>query len=814
MQDFEKLASFYLGRSIDAVGGRPGPDPYLYDAKDLTTHAVCVGMTGSGKTGLCVSLLEEAALDGIPVLAIDPKGDLGNLLLTFPDLRPEDFRPWVDPGEALRKGLTEDQFAAQIAKTWQKGLGEWGQDGDRIRRLRAAADFAIYTPGSDAGLPISILGSFQAPSAELAGNEEAFRDRILTATSGLLALVGIAADPLQSREHILVSKLLEDSWRAGKDLDIASLIQGVASPPFQQVGVFPLDAFFPSGDRMALAMRLNNLLASPGFGAWLKGPSLDVQRLLWTETGKPRVSILSIAHLSDEERMFFVTYLLNEVVAWMRGQSGTTSLRAILYMDEVFGYLPPTANPPSKRPLLTLLKQARAFGLGCVLATQNPVDLDYKAISNAGTWFLGRLQTERDKNRILDGLEGASASTGAAFDRGETERILSGLQSRQFLVNNVHDDGPVLLHTRWAMSYLRGPLTREQIRRLMDGAAKATPPAARRKAPVGVAAASTADAPESQGPPPVAADTKVRFIPLSRPVEKEGELVYRPSLLGLAQEHFISSRDGVDEWRQERIFCPLDDEDELDPWADEEETPSAIEDLEDTPEEGAAFAPLPADAQKASGVKRWRRLLKDHVYKTRDIKIFKCKKLKQVSQPGESEGDFRVRLAQAAREKRDLEIEKLRKRYGPKLARLQDRIRRAEQKVERERSQLKQQKVQTAISFGTTLLGALFGRKIASRGNIGRAATAARGLGRAARESGDVSRALETLESLRPRVEELEAQFEEDAAAVRAAYDVDLLDLDSKVIRPRKSDIRVDDMVVVWTPWRVDGVRDAEPLFD
>ncbi|MCA9086899.1 MAG: ATP-binding protein, partial [Planctomycetaceae bacterium] len=209
-------------------------------------------------------------------------------------------------------------------------------------------------------------------------------------------------------------------------------------PPFDRIGVIGLENFYPQADRFQLAMLLNNLLASPGFSSWMEGESLDIQKMLYSPDGKPRFTILSIAHLSEAERMFFVTIFLNEVVSWMRAQSGTSSLRAILYMDEVFGYFPPTANPPSKTPMLTLLKQARAFGLGVVLATQNPVDLDYKGLSNAGTWFIGRLQTERDKARVLDGLEGASAAAGHAFDRRQMEVILSGLGSRVFLLNNVH----------------------------------------------------------------------------------------------------------------------------------------------------------------------------------------------------------------------------------------------------------------------------------------------------------------------------------------------------------------------------------------
>jgi DNA helicase HerA-like ATPase len=400
MQDFERLGVFYLGRTYDLAARKPDDGLLLYDSKDLTTHAVCVGMTGSGKTGLCINLLEEAAIDSIPAIVIDPKGDLSNLLLTFPQLQATDFEPWIDPEEAKRASVTPAQLAATTAEQWKKGLAEWGQDGARIQRLRDAVDMAIYTPGSSAGLPLTVLRSFDAPPASTRDNNEAMREAVSAAASGLLGLLGIDADPLKSREHILLSNVLDRAWRDSRNLDMAALIRAIQTPGFDKVGVMDLESFFPAKERFELAMQLNNLLASPGFSAWMEGEPLDVQRLLYTPEGKPRLAILSIAHLTDAERMFFVTILLSEAIGWMRGQSGTSSLRAILYMDEIFGFFPPISNPPSKAPMLTLLKQARAFGLGVVLATQNPVDLDYKGLANCGTWFLGRLQTERDKQRV------------------------------------------------------------------------------------------------------------------------------------------------------------------------------------------------------------------------------------------------------------------------------------------------------------------------------------------------------------------------------------------------------------------------------
>ena len=438
--DFEKLGAFYLGRPVDADSGEDLPVPFLYDSKDLTTHAVIVGMTGSGKTGLAISMLEEALIDGVPIIAIDPKGDLGNLLLTFPKLKASDFRPWVDEGAATRKGQTPDEYAASEARKWREGLASWGQGPDRLRKLEASAERVLYTPGSRSGTPLSILRSLDAPPPELLEDDEALRERIMASVSGLLGLLGIAADPIQSREHILLSTLVDRAWREGRNLDMASLIHQIQKPPVERVGILDVETFFPADDRFGLAMRLNNLLASPGFSAWLEGEPLDISRMLRAPDGRPRLSIVSIAHLSDAERMFVVTLLLGQLVSWMRTQSGSQSLRAILYMDEVFGYFPPTANPPSKTPMLTLLKQARAYGVGCVLATQNPVDLDYKGLSNCGTWLLGRLQTERDKARVIDGLESADGGGATGLDRATLEKTLSTLDSRVFLMNNVHED--------------------------------------------------------------------------------------------------------------------------------------------------------------------------------------------------------------------------------------------------------------------------------------------------------------------------------------------------------------------------------------
>lgn len=802
---YEKLGAFYLGRPHDPETGETADVPLLYDSKDLQTHGVCVGMTGSGKTGLCVTLLEEAAIDGIPSLVIDVKGDLGNLLLTFPELAPEDFRPWIDEAEAGREGIDADELARQKAELWQSGLAKWDQDGERIRKLRESAEFAIYTPGSEAGLPLSILSSFAAPPTELAADPDLMRERLSTTAASLLGLMGIDADPIRSREAIYLSSLLDHAWRQGRDLDLGALIQLIQEPPFERVGVMPIDSFYPSKDRFELAMSLNNLLASPSFQSWMKGEPLDVDRMLYTETGKPRVAIFSIAHLSDSERMFFVSLLLNQTLGWMRTRSGTSSLRALVYMDEIFGYLPPVGNPPSKVPMLTLLKQARAFGVGMLLATQNPVDLDYKALSNIGTWFLGRLQTERDKERVIDGLLGASSD----LTRSDIERILSGVDKRVFMLHNVHEDEPVLFRVRWAMSYLCGPLTRRQIKRLMKerresaaaAAADAPPPLPRSAAaPV---PKRTASSPRPALPPAI----PQCFLPLSGSARG---LRYQPHLVGLARIHFIDARRGLETSEELSLLLDLGHDARVD-WYDAQEIELHEDELEDDPAtDDADFGTLPEAASEKRKYTAWRKFLAEMLYRSRRYELIQSKRFKLVSRPGESERDFRIRLADVAREERDAKTDKLRKRFSGKAATLENRILRAEQKVEREAEQAQQKKMDSMISIGTTFLGALLGRKKMSVTNLRRAQSAYRGVGRASKEKQDVVRAQEQLLALQQQLEDLNADLEMEIQELTARFEEDLEELEPLILKPRKTDIDMRIMALAWVPFREGEDGDLE----
>ncbi len=795
MPSFEKLGVFYLGKELDPQSGNLKPDYLLYDSKDLVTHAVCVGMTGSGKTGMCITLLEEAAIDGIPSIVIDPKGDLGDLLLTFPELSASEFRPWINEDEARSKGLSPDQFAEAEAEKWRKGLGDWEQDAERVRRLKSSADFAIYTPGSTAGIPVSIASSFEAPPKQSLSEPEFLRERTSTIASGLLGLLGIEADPLRSREHILIAKILEQEWMSGRSLQLATLIQMIQSPPLQRVGVFDLESFYPANERLQLAMMLNNLLAAPGFTTWLDGEALDISRMLHTDQGLPRVSIFSVAHLSDAERMFFVTLLLNQTIGWMRSQAGTTSLRAILYMDEIFGFFPPVAEPPSKKPLLTLLKQARAFGLGVVLATQNPVDLDYKGLANTGTWFIGRLQTERDRERLLDGLSGADGSK-SAFDRSQTAQLLANLRQRTFLMQNAHEDRPVLFGSRWALSYLPGPLTRAQIRQLMQD----------RKPPEG-APAPEAAAPEPPAqkvspagaqtmPPQLPPGVRQYFSPPPAPAPEPA--VYKPFLLACARFQIINNTLGISSSQTVSHTLELEPNMISAPWEQATAYEGAVEELGRQPVAGAAYAQIPTallDPRRFQSVQKG---YVDFVYRGSQIVLWKSNLFKTVSRPGETERDFRIRLQQQARERRDFELDRLRQRYAGRIASLQQKLQRAEQRIAQEKDQYGAQWVQTGISVGATVLGALMGRKSMSVGTLGRATTAARQASRITREKEDLQQAEEVKATVQQELADLDKQMQAEADQLSQSFDPQTETLQQMVVRPTKADVLVQQIGILW----------------
>ncbi|MBL9155203.1 MAG: DUF87 domain-containing protein [Verrucomicrobiales bacterium] len=794
--DYEKLGTFYLGRSYDLEKKDLGDSLVLYDSKDLVTHGVVLGMTGSGKTGLCLALLEEAAMDNIPAIIIDPKGDIANLLLTFPDLEPADFRPWINEEDAQKKGQTPDEFAAKQADLWRKGLADWGQGPERIRSFRDKVDLTIYTPGSNAGLPVSILSSLDVPDFEVLDDAELLAERIESTVSSLLSLVGINADPIKDPQHILLSNLFSHAWRAGQGITLESLVRHIQAPPFDKIGVMALDRVITESARQDLAMKMNNLLASPGFSTWLQGEPLDIKRMLHTAEGKPRISIFSIAHLSDTERMFFVALLLNQTLGWMRAQSGTTSLRALLYMDEIFGYLPPTANPPSKKPMMTMLKQARAFGLGLLLATQNPVDLDYKALSNIGTWWLGRLQTERDKMRVLDGLEGAATSGDGAFNRAKMEQLLAGLGNRIFLMNNVHEDGPVVFHVRWVMTYLRGPLARKQIKELMDPKRPVETPEQK--------AAKAAAAPKLEKPKPLRPrlpkGVAEYFVPAGPGVPGE-EIHYAPAVIRVGEVRFNDAKKGINGSNEVVHVNPIDLESGAIDWNREIELPAGMtpQQLSLEPLPGASFADLPLNLIES---KAWTGLGKEFVdwlYANEALTLYFSPLSGEHSRIGETEGDFRARLVHSAHEARDKKVEELRQKYAKQIEAAEARITKAMDELDDQKSQASSAKMSTVMSIGTSILGAVLGRRV-SLGTSGRGAMS--GASRAWKESRDVSRAEEKVTKLEDELVAIEADCEKEIEKLKAAMDPMRESLQPVRLTPLKKDCSAKSVGIVWLPYR------------
>ncbi len=863
----EKLGSFYLGAEYDLAKGERTELPVNYDARDLTTHAVCIGMTGSGKTGLCIGLLEEAALDRVPAILIDPKGDITNLLLQFPELRPEDFLPWINADDARRKGQSEADYAAATAAQWRAGLADWGIDGERIRALLGTVDLAIYTPGSDAGVPIDILGSLAAPGLDFDTEAEAIRERIGGTVAALLGLAGSDADPARSREGILLATIFEHFWRQGQDLDLARLILSIQNPPVRQLGVFDVDTFFPEKDRFELAMAFNNLVAAPAFQSWLVGEPLDVDRLFFTPEGKPRHSVIYIAHLSDSERMFIVTLILESLVTWMRRQSGTTSLRALLYFDEVFGFFPPSAEPPSKRPLLTLLKQARAFGLGLTLVTQNPVDLDYKGLTNAGTWFIGKLQAERDKERVLAGLEGAIATAGGA-SRADLGRVITQLGSRVFLLHNVHAAGPVVFNTRWAMSYLRGPLTRPQVRSLMAGrkavpgqpGASEAPGAAGGAVPTdaeaaaaasaaGAAATSTAvkpplppwsppDAKPSRPAAPAAAlaagllatppslDPGVQqiFVPLAltrtaaerelaarfgRPVGAgRAQIVYAPAAGALAMVRFVDKKRGIDTAVEHRLVAqPGEGVTGVD-WERATGLAAPADELLRAPErvgaeEGPFFATVPSGLNTAAKLRRLGGDLADWLYASSRLTVRTQVALGLTQGPDETERAFTIRLQQAAREARDAEVDKLSQKYEARIERVAAKLAKEQAELARDEAEASARKTQTYVGIGTGVLNVLFGRS--RRSSASSAVTSVLSKQRMSdRATAEVGESRAEIAALTAEKAELEAELEAEAAAITARWDGALADLTSEQLAPRRTDVDVQTIALAWLPsWSI-----------
>ncbi len=816
----ERLGSFYLGAEYDLDTDKITDRIINYDARDLTTHAICVGMTGSGKTGLCIGLLEEAALDKVPAIIIDPKGDVTNLMLQFPELLSKDFRPWINPDDARRKGKTMDEYSEDVAELWRNGLSDWGIKSERIRALKNSADFSIYTPGSDAGIPVSILSSFTAPNLDFEENAEILRERINGTVSALLGMIGINVDPMRSREAILLTTIFEHFWRQNEDLDLEKLILSVQNPPIRKLGVFDIESYYPEKERFELAMSLNSLIASPSFQSWLQGEPMEIDRMLYTDEGKPRHAIFYIAHLSDKERMFFVTLLLENILTWVRKQTGTTSLRALLYFDEVFGFMPPVAEPPSKRPLLTLLKQARAYGLGLLLVTQNPVDIDYKGLTNAGTWLIGKLQTERDKDRVLEGLKSAISEVGGSGENIDYDEIISRLDSRVFLLHNVHEDEPYIFYTRWAMSYLRGPLTRPQVRKLMSTKKQIQQETSPDLFTQDLIKKENIEPTNSEGlqnnEPVLDPSITQVYLPLDI-YEQEAinllkrknpgikikavQQVYKPMILGNASVRYFDRKRKIDEnMSRMRLGSAPEGMGGVN-WDDSETLPTNVNSLLNRPEllneeRGYLFAPIPENINNAKKLRQINKGLNDWLYNNERLKLKAHPSLQVLQRPGEIENTFYLRLQQAAREKRDLEIDKLEKKYEKSLDKLEAKQRKLERDLNADEAEYNARKQEEVIGVGETVLSFFLGRRRTSV-----ATTIARRRRMTSKVKMDVEDTKEEIAELEDDTTSMEFELQEAVNKIKSTMENVPNELITEEIKPRRSDVKVQLIALAWTPF-------------
>lgn len=787
---FEKLGLLYLGRELDIESGAPSDLPFLYKNKNLTTHGVIIGMTGSGKTGLGIGLIEEAIMDNVPSIVIDPKGDMGNLLLTFPENRPEDFVPWVDGAEAARKDMSVGDYAAATAKTWKEGLASWGQGPERIAALKAKTTMTIYTPGSSAGVSVSVLRGFMAPDESVLSDTDTLNSLVSATTTSLLALVDISGDPLQSREHILLSSLLLHFWRKGEDLSMEALIGQIVSPPFTKVGVFSLDTFYPQNERMKLAMALNNILASPTFAVWTEGEPLNIQNILYGDDGRPKTAIFSIAHLSDTERMFFVTMLLNQFIGWMRRQRGASSLKALLYMDEILGYFPPTSNPPSKKPMMLLLKQARAFGVGVVLSTQNPVDLDYKGLSNIGTWFVGRLQTRQDQEKVVEGIVGASDGK---LERAKVRSLLADMKGRQFLVNSAHLDGPLLFETRWVMSYLKGPISKSDIKTLMKNSRKQPPPAT---AFTKEKAGETRQVAGESGLPPVLSKNIEQLYYLHNTVQDQ--MRFKPRLALVASVRFYNAKRNIDKVIEINNQLHLDASFARPDWESSYGAEYSLDDCVSSPPSKSRYYALPEGFSDLDSLKGLAKSFADHLYQNRKLELYRVAPLRLESDPDEGYAEFTVRVGDVLRERKEKAVEKMEAKYKAKQERLEQRLLRAMAKVEKEQQDVASKTTDSLISFGAAIVGAFFGRKTLSAGNISKAATGMRNVGRVKKEKSDVKRAQQVVADIQVTIDELAMEIEDTVIEIGDEYDIDNFEIETFAVKPRRSDIFDVRLVLVW----------------
>lgn len=769
-ETYEKAGLFYLGKDVDRDSFNPTDVLTLLKNKNFTTHAAIIGMTGSGKTGLGIDIIEEAAIDNIPAIVIDPKGDMGNLCLTDPTFSPDGFLPWVED-EAKSKGEDPVKYANKVASSWKEGLESSDQSLERVGRFHSVKK-TIYTPGSESGIAINLMSSLDIPDKKIFKNSDNLTSYLKSSVMGLLSLVGIDADPIDSKEYILLSQIILKSWTEGRGLSIEELVGRIVNPPFKKIGVLPLDNFYPSKERFKLATKFNAVIASPSFANWLNGDALDIKSLLYDEDGRAKISIFSIAHLNDDERMFFVTLLLNKYIAWMRLQSGSSRLKTLLYMDEIHGFFPPVKNPPSKEPMITLLKQARAFGVGIILSTQNPVDLDYKGLSNIGTWCIGRLQTTQDIDRVIDGLGGKIDSK---FDKKEISALLSNLKKRTFFLKSAHLEDIRLFGTRWAMSYLKGPLKRDDISSLMKN----------QKSVDDTEALATRSHSEDGYKRVNMLDNSINQY---YEIDMTGANKYHPSIVAKTQIYYFDQRRGIDLTKSSSVLLDIDGVVSID-WDDAE-----VDDIDFTrlPEEepkNALYVPVAREISTDSQLKQASKSLREHLYQNGGLELYRCKELRSESKPEESLKEFKIQAQEKLDDKKDEALEKIKERYGRKEQRLKDQISRAKERAEKEKGD----QLSSMLNVGASILGALFGRTTTSKiGTVVNRGT------KAFKERGDVSRAEAKILELEDKMADLGDELDTKIDEIVGKYGIENYTIETFSIKPKKRDISVTDIAILW----------------
>jgi DNA helicase HerA-like ATPase len=783
--DYEKLKLFYIGKEESS---KDIYTPLVYKNKDLLTHAAIIGMTGSGKTGLGISLLEEAAIDNIPSIIIDPKGDMGNLLLTFPNLQGSDFEPWIEEQDAINNGVTVKEHAQNTANLWKKGIEGDFQSTQRIEKLKNAADFTIYTPGSNAGVQISILSSFKAPSREVLEDNDLLVSLINSTVSSILSLIEEKNDSI-SKESILISSIFMNYYSAGKDLNLEQLISLIVTPPFEKVGIFDLETFFAQDDRLKLALKLNTIIANPSFKSWIEGETLDISNLLYDENGKAKVSIFSIAHLNDSQRMFFVSLLLNQMVSWMRRQEGTSSLKALLYMDEIFGYFPPSANPPSKQPMLTLLKQARSFGVGIILSTQNPVDIDYKGLANIGTWFIGRLQTKQDKEKVIDGLSSASDGN---LDKNQVMNLLSNLEKRTFILKNINEDGIKVFKTRWALSYLKGPIPKDDIRKLMANKINQSNLKSSENKPEEQTAKAHIPKVEQSSKPIITSNITQKYLYSSQ----NNSYYLQPYLTFSCNVHFVNSSKAIDLETTQAFKIYLDEEMKAIDFEEKETLENSS--FEEKERANSSYYTLPVFIQNEKELKAIEKDFSDYIYRNTRLSLYKNDAMKIVSKQEESLSDFKIRLQDRLNEKIDEEVEKLQIKFQKDNDSIEDKLSNLYEKLEKEEQQATATTTDTLISIGTSLLGAFFGKSVLSKTNLGKVASSAKGASRILKERNDIKYVEADILQLQEEQKALQHTLENEIEKINTSNLSSNYEIEEIFIKPKRSDIYNIKLELLW----------------